>query len=79
MLRGDDLEPEIDGLQWFIDAFRELNTDRDATTLMPIPFTAIADYCRLFNIEDIDEFFYFIRCMDASYLKAHDTKKPKPE
>lgn len=78
MLREDDFEPPVEEFQWYIDAFRELNTTRSATTLRPIPFTAIADYCKLFNIEDIDEFFFIIRCMDFSYIKASD-KTTKPE
>lgn len=76
MLREEDLEPDVSVFQWYIDVFRELNTTRSSMALTPIPFTAIAEYCRLFEIEEVDEFFYIMRCMDNSYLKAH-AKKPK--
>lgn len=48
--------------------------------LAPIPFTAIADYCRLYNIEDQEDFHYIMRRLDGEYLKIHDKKQAsKPD
>lgn len=45
----------------------------------PIPFTAIVDYTRLFEIPDFDEFSYVIRRMDQVYLELRSQEKqPAP-
>lgn len=42
----------------------------------PIPFTAIVDYTRLFEIPDIEEFSYVIRRMDQVFLELKAQEKP---
>ena len=44
----------------------------------PIPFTAIVDYTRLFEIPEFEEFCYVIRRLDQTYLdlNSEDTAKP---
>jgi hypothetical protein len=48
-----------------------------------IPFTAIVEYSKIYEIEDFEEFLYLIRRMDAAFIKAHSAKeeanKPKPQ
>jgi hypothetical protein len=44
--------------------------------LGPIPFTAIAEYSKLFDIEDFEEFHYLMRVMDNKFLEM-ETKKSK--
>ena len=41
----------------------------------PIPFTAIAEYARIFNVEDFDEFLYIIRVMDNQFVKSQNARK----
>lgn len=42
----------------------------------PIPFTAIVQYSRLWDIDDdYHDFSYFIRRMDTAFLLATDKKK----
>lgn len=36
--------------------------------LGPIPFTAIAEYSKLFDVEDFEEFHYLMRVMDHKFL-----------
>lgn len=70
------MEPCIEGLEFYRDAFFELSTCRASSG--PIPFTAISEYCRIFNIvnspEELDEFIYVIRKMDDVYLKNEREK-----
>jgi hypothetical protein len=37
----------------------------------PIPFTAIVEYAKLYEVaeDEFDEFIYIIRAMDSEYLK----------
>lgn len=42
----------------------------------PIPFTAIVEYFRVFNVQDdFDDFHYLIRRMDNALLKAESDKE----
>lgn len=46
----------------------------------PIPFTAIVEYFKLFGVGDFEEFLYFIRVMDNTFLNLEydrDKKKSK--
>lgn len=82
MLKPDQLEPEITGLEFFLDAFRELSTSRQSGfSIGAIPFTAIVEYFSIYEIDgDFDEFIYVIRRMDSVFLElnAEDMKK-KPQ
>lgn len=40
----------------------------------PIPFTSIAEYSKIYDVGDLDEFHYFIRRMDSTFLKLEDAK-----
>lgn len=44
----------------------------------PIPFTALVDYTRLFEIPDYEDFAYVIRCMDRVYLELNSQENTKP-
>lgn len=77
-LAEEDKEPEIAGLDFYFDAFRELGTCRQVGMgLGPIPFTAIAEYFRLFLGDDeteFEEFCWVIRMMDRIFLKHAQEK-----
>jgi hypothetical protein len=51
-------------------------------SLGPISFTAIAEYFRIYELSDFDEFAYLIRRMDSVFLEleaADKTPAPKPQ
>lgn len=40
-----------------------------------IPFTAIVEYARIYEVADIEEFIYLIREMDNEYISLDSSKK----
>jgi hypothetical protein len=75
-IKPEDQEPNVVGFDFYFSAFSELSTTRQAGFgVGPIPFTAIVDYSRLFEIEDFEEFSYVIRRMDQVYLELNDQEK----
>jgi hypothetical protein len=63
--RPDDIEPDVGPLGFYLDAFRELGTCRPGgLDLTPIPFTAIIEYSRIYQIGDSEDFYYIIRLLD---------------
>jgi hypothetical protein len=65
--------------EFFFDAFRELSSCRpQGLGLSPIPFTAIVEYSRLFDVGDFEDFLWIIRKMDDCYLNL-EAKKSKPK
>ncbi len=77
-IRPEDLEPDTELFQFYIDAFHELSTCRvSGMDVGPIPFTAIVEYSRIFEVEDFDDFHYLIRKMDRTYLKLESDKNKK--
>lgn len=40
----------------------------------PIPFTAIIEFATIYNVEDLNEFFYYMRRLDATYLEFSEKK-----
>ena len=85
MARGFKVEPEpiVDGLEFYLDAFRELSSCRPGgLDLQPIPFTAIAEYSRIYDIGGLDEFSSVIRKMDDAVLsferESRKTSEKKP-
>jgi hypothetical protein len=71
----DDKEPELHGLSFYTDAFRELSSCRQfGMGEGPIPFIAIAEYSRLYEVGDFEEFHHVIRVMDNRYLKLRESK-----
>lgn len=72
-----DIEPNVSGLRYYLEAFYELSSCRAfGMTLGPIPFTAILEYSKIFNEEDFEEFLYLMRVMDREYMKlsSEDSK-----
>lgn len=65
----ESAEPNIEGLEFYLDAFREVSSCRPAgMALSPIPFTAIVEYSRLYEIDEPEEFAYIMRRMDNAIL-----------
>ena len=80
MERGANVTPapNVDHFSFYIDAFRELNSCRDyGMGLGPIPFTAIAEYAKIYEVEDFDEFLYLIRVMDNQFIKSQNARASK--
>ena len=48
-------------------------------SLGPIPFTAIAEYSRLYDVEDFEEFHYLMRAMDVTVLKLESERNQQAE
>ena len=76
MLKPDDIMPEVGYFSLYTDAFRELSSCRSLgfSGVGPIPFTAIVDYTRVYEIEDFVDFIFIIREMDNEYLKLNYAK-----
>jgi len=79
-IKPEDREPDTTGFDFYFDAFSELSTTRPiGLGLGPIPFTAIAEYSRLYELPDFDDFAYVIRRMDRVFLEMNDTNAPAQE
>lgn len=76
-LNTKDEEPDIGPFAYYIECFWELNSCRSTVSLAPIPFTAIVEYVRVYNIEDFDEFLYYIRRMDNLYIERKEKDRAK--
>lgn len=77
-VKPEDQEPNIEGLEFYLDAFRELGSCRPGgMDLMAIPFTAIVEYSRIYQIGDFDDFAFTIRCMDNVYLDMNAKSQEK--
>lgn len=62
------------GLQFFLTAFYDLDTERDLSTMQPIAWSSIVNYAKFYNA-DISELLYFIRKMDNAYLTKLAAKR----
>ena len=70
MLQPEQQEPQVGPFQFYIEAFYELSSCRvSSMALGPIPFTAIVEYARLFDLSEFEDFHYYIRAMDNALLK----------
>lgn len=79
-LKGLDLEPDIEGFQFYFDAFSELSTSRQiGMAAGPIPFTAIVEYFRIYELSDFDEFVYIVRRLDNVFLELNAAEDPAPK
>lgn len=79
-LKEKDREPNISGLEYYIDAFRELSTARPSSLgVGQIPFTAVVEYFKIFPSDEFDEFLYLMRLMDKSYVEFEKAKAAKKE
>lgn len=81
-IKEEDTEPESAGFEFYFDAFDELSTARQVGMgLGPIPFTAIAEYFRMYEIsafESFDDFSFVIRRMDKVFLELNSADPKKP-
>lgn len=72
-IKPEEGEPSIDGFEFYIDAFRELTTSRPGgLELQYIPFTAIAEYFKIYELTDFEEFSYIIRVMDRTFIDLNE-------
>lgn len=79
-IKEHDSEPIISGFEFYFDALRELGSTRQfGMAPGPIPFTAIVEYFKIFDIDgDFEEFAYIIRRLDNAYLELNSEEaKPK--
>lgn len=71
-LKEEDLEPDVEGFEFYNGAFYELGTSRPiGMGVGPIPFTAIVEYFKIYGTQDeddFDEFLYVMRRMDSTFL-----------
>lgn len=71
-VKPQDQEPCVEGFEFYLDAFRELSTTRPVgLDIGAIPFTAIADYFRIYELRDFDDFIYIIRRMDYTFRELN--------
>lgn len=76
--KEEAVEPSIDGLQFYLEAFRELSSCRPGgMDILPIPFTAVVTYCQVYGIEELDDFLYIIRDLDYVYLGLVEEENKK--
>lgn len=76
----DDIAPNVEPFGFYIDAFRELSSCRNqGFGIGPIPFTAIVDYSKIYNVEEFDDFLYFIRLMDSKIIELETNKMRKED
>lgn len=74
-IKEADREPEIGPLEFYLEAFKELSSCRSVGFgIGPIPFTAIAEYSRLYDVGDFDEFHWIMRRLDDEYLILENKK-----
>lgn len=65
-------EPSVEGFEFYLDAFSDLSTCRPGgMDLLPIPFTAIVEYSRLYDVGEFEEFRAIIQMMDNQVLRLH--------
>lgn len=67
------------GMELYYQAFLDLNSCRQVGMGEgPIPWTAIAYYCRFFEMDEetTDDVMYMVRGLDNEYLKIKAENKP---
>lgn len=75
-VKPEDAEPQLGPLDFYTQAFVELGTCRPAGMgLAPIPFTAIVEYSRIYELEDVEEFAYLMRLMDRTFMRLRSATK----
>jgi len=78
MIREEDKEPDIAPFIFLVDSYKELSTCRTSgMSPGPIPFTAIVEYAKIYNVEDFDDFLYYIRIMDNIVLEKSNGEGSK--
>lgn len=74
-LKPEHTRPNADSFIFYTQAFEELSSCRPSGLgISSIPFTAVAEYARIFEVEDFHEFLYLIRLMDAELIKLSSKK-----
>lgn len=74
-LQPDHVRPNVDSFIFYVQAFEELSSCRPSGLgISAIPFTSIAEYARIFEVDDFHEFLYLIRLMDAELIKLSSKK-----
>ena len=77
-MKPEDVEPNVGPFAFYLDAFRELSSCRSGGFgLSPIPFTAIVEYARIYEVEDFHEFLDIVREMDAELLRLESQSQAK--
>lgn len=68
--RAKDRPKLATGLNLYLGAFYDLDTERDLTSYQPIPWSSIVSYGEYLELtrEDTEELIFFIREMDNAYL-----------
>lgn len=71
-----DEAPDVDLVYFYVEAFSELSTCRiSGFGLSPIPFTAIVEYAKIYEVDDFEEFLYLIRVMDNTLINIKEKQK----
>lgn len=74
-IKPEDAEPYLGPLDFYMDAFGELGTCRPAgLELTAIPFTAIIEYSRIYELDDAEDFAFLMRRMDRTFLRLSGAK-----
>jgi len=68
-LKEEDKEPFLGPFSWYLECFSDLSTCRSTMSLSPIPFTAIIEYVKLYDIEDTEDFISIVRLLDSVYIE----------
>jgi hypothetical protein len=77
-IKPEDAQPYLGPLDFYTEAFTELGTCRPVgMALAPIPFTAIIEYSRLYELDDIEEFAYLMRLMDGTFMRLSRIEQSK--
>lgn len=64
------------GLKFYLDAFYELDTERNLTDLQPIPWSSIVHYADRYETNE-EDLLYLIRAADNEYLKSTANKQKR--
>lgn len=63
------------GLNLYYDAFAELNEIGRSEEGKRISISTMVEYCRIFDIGEVDEFVYLVSRLDKFYLQHLRVKK----
>ncbi len=79
-IKPENQEPCLEGFEFYLDAFRELSTSRPVVMeIQSIPFTAIAEYFRIYELRDFEDFSYIIRQMDMTFIEMNTENKDRED
>lgn len=67
--------PEVSQFVFYTEAFKELDTCRNSGFgVTPIPFLAIVEYAKMYEVDDFEEFLFIIRSMDNKFVELSGKK-----